>query len=151
LIDEKHSASSRDQRPSRVRFGWIGLNVSSVLIGLILVPAAVFLAVLQAGSPDLSVVLPLPRSLVVVQRSDLGCGSDTCTISVTVRGPASADIRAVDRQLRDHLQRRKGWHLDRNGRSCRPSGPFAVATTCVELVDQRHTVVVLVSASSMWS
>ncbi|KQV16656.1 hypothetical protein ASC99_28215 [Kitasatospora sp. Root107] len=72
--------------------------------------------------PSAAQVLPLPAGLVSHERDGLTCSADRCGVGFTVTSSAGLTLQQIAQQVRDHLERTHGWHLDSTGRGCRPAG-----------------------------
>ncbi len=150
LASQNRSVAIRPARPRKRRLGWLCVWLYATVGGIIVAPVLVVLAMADAGTPELSLVLPLSAGLSVLQETGTSCGSDTCSRALTVSSAAKdSSTASIERAVRQSLDRR-GWVLDADGGACRPVGPFGLATQCVSVFQIAGEVQVEVSVSGSW-
>lgn len=143
--DRRHGLRIRfDPRGGAAQAFWSALVVASLTVA-----GATAVAGLSAGTPRESVVLPLPPGLHAVRQGE-GCGSDTCTLGLKITSSDAQSTRDIVERLRRHL-RGRGWRLDGRDSACRPSGPFDVASTCVQIFTMGNVTTVEIDVSDIWS
>lgn len=122
LVERRHSPlpGGGRRRIGRILFGWYAGIAALCVAGLTL-----FAAGYDEPYVDESEVLPLPPGLRLIEKGQVGCGSGTCSMQFVIGGEQGTPVEQLAQQVRDHLTRSRGWHLNAQGTACREEEPNA--------------------------
>ncbi|MEV0272315.1 hypothetical protein AB0H43_26360 [Hamadaea sp. NPDC050747] len=135
----------RQRRPvTQAVIGFRTLLASALGLTFLFVAAVVF--GIGHERPDETKVLPLPKDLTLVSRTQ-NCGSEACSVTYLLVTPDSVPVGELSARLWRHLEGR-GWHRQRANASCRDIGWIHRVHQCVFLrQDTPGVVTVLLSTA----